>query len=266
MIEILKSPKHLVALKVSGEITAEDIARAYEATNNALKANDRISFFGEVEDSLNFTWEGLYRDLSEGIGQFGKLKHYYRAAVVTDKSWIGAMARVEGLVFSSIDVRVFPKSEREKAFAWAGEKPEPLAKPKTPEPAIHLIQTTSDKVFAYEVDGPIYEKDIDTALAGLKDAFEKHEKINVLARMRNWGGFDLRSVLSDDLFKMKYKSLSKVEKYAVVGARPWMRNFLELINPMFSANVRVFEIEEEAEAWEWVGTQQALLPGKAKEA
>jgi hypothetical protein len=266
MIELLESPKHLVALKISGQITADDVTRAYEATNIALKENERVSFFGEIEDSLTFTWEGLYKDLSEAFGQFGKLKHYYRAAVVTDKSWLGALARVEGLVFSSIDVRVFPKSDRDKAFAWASEKPEPLPKSKTPDPAVHLIQTTNDKVFAYEVDGPIYEKDIDTAIAGLKEAFQKHEKINVLARMRTWAGFDLRSVLSDDLFKMKYKSLSKVEKYAVVGARPWMRNFLELLNPMFSANIRVFDADDEAEAWEWVGAQQALLPGKAKKA
>ena len=172
MIEILESPKHVVAIKVSGEITAEDIKRAYDATNAALKENERVSVFGEVEDSLNFTWEGLYKDLSEGFGQLWKLKHYYRAAVVTDKGWIGALARVEGLMFSSIDVRVFPKSERDKAFAWASETPEPLPKPKTPDPAIHLIQTTNDKVFAYEVDGPIYERDIKTAVAGLNEAFE----------------------------------------------------------------------------------------------
>jgi hypothetical protein len=266
MIETLESPDYLVALKLTGALSADDVAKAYAATEEALKKNDRISFFADIDDSINITWEGLYKDLSEGIGQFGKLKHYYRAAVVTDKSWLGAMARVEGLVFSSIDVRVLPKAERDKAFAWASEKPEPLPKPKTPDPAIHLIQTTKDKVFAYEVDGPIYEKDIKTAIAGLKEAFEAHEKVNVLARMKNWAGFDLVSVLNDELFKTKYKSLSKVEKYAVVGARPWMRNFLELINPMISPNIRVFDAEDEAEAWEWVGAQQALLPGKAKKA
>ena len=266
MIEILKSPNHLIALKLSDALTAQDVAKAYDATNSALKEHDRISFFAEIDDSVNITWEGLYKDLSEGIGQFGKLKHYYRAAVVTDKSWLGAMARVEGLVFSSIDVRVFPTADRDKAFAWASEKPEALPKPKTPDQAIHLIQTTNDRVFAYEVDGPIFDKDIKTALAGVNEAFEKHEKINVLARMKNWAGFDLVSVFNDQLFKTKYKALSKVEKYAVVGPKPWMRNFLELVNSMVSPNVRVFAAEEESEAWEWVGAQQALLPGKAKEA
>jgi hypothetical protein len=263
MLEILESPKHVVAMKLAGNLSAADVAKAYDATNSALKENERISFFAEIEPSVNLTFEGLYKDLVQGLGQFGKLKHYYRAAVVTDLKWLGALARVEGLVFSSIDVRVFPTSDRDKAFAWATEKPEPLAKPKTPKPAIHLIQTTSDKVFAYEVDGPIHEKDIKVAVDGLKEAFERHEKINVLARMKNWAGFDLISVFNDELVKLKFKSLSKIDKYAVVGPKPWMRNLLELVNPIVGPSVRVFDAEDEADAWEWVGAQQALLAGKS---
>jgi hypothetical protein len=101
MLEILDSPKHLVAMKLSGDLTAEDVSKAYKATEDALKENDRISFFAEIETSVHLTVEGLFKDLVEGIGQIGKLKHYYRAAVVTDKSWLAALVRVEGLVFSS---------------------------------------------------------------------------------------------------------------------------------------------------------------------
>ena len=259
MIEILESPKHLVAYKLSGNLTAEDVTKAHRAAEDALKKNERISFFGEIDRSMNLTFEGIFKDLVVGLGQFGKLKRYYRAAVVTDKSWLAALARAEGLVFSSIDIRVYTPDERDKAFAWSSEQPEPLPKPEEPSPALHLIQTTSDKVFAYEVDGRIREKDIETAVKAINEAFNGHDKINVLARMKNWKGFDLAAVLSDDLFKMKYRALSKVDKYAVVGAKPWMRNFLELVNPLIGADVRVFDASEEAAAWEWVGARQALL-------
>lgn len=266
MIEILDSPKHLVAVRLSGSLTAEDVEKAYRTIEEAVKENDRVSFFAEVDDSMNLTFEGVFKDMVEGIWQLGKLKHYYRAAAVTDKSWIAGLARVEGLVFSSIDVRVFRSDDRDKAFAWASEAPQPLPKPEDRGPAIHLIQTTNENVFAYEVDGPIREKDIETAVKGLNEAFEGKGKINVLARMRNWAGFDLAAVLSDDLFKTKYKSLSKIDKYAVVGPKPWMRNFLELINSVVAPTIRVFDADEENAAWEWVGAQQALLPGKAKKA
>ncbi|NOT48897.1 MAG: STAS/SEC14 domain-containing protein [Acidobacteria bacterium] len=263
MLEILDSPKHLVAMKLSGGLTAEDVTKAYEATNNALKDNERISFFAEIEDSMNLTFEGLAKDLVQSVGQFGKLSKYYRAAVVTNKGWIGALARVEGLVFSSIDVKVFGLEERSKAFAWASEAPEPLAKPEAPEPSVRFIQTTSENVVAYEVDGRLREKDIKNAVDVIKPYLERDGKINVLARLKKFNGFDLTALFDDDLAKLKYRSLSKVEKYAVVGAKPWMRNFLELLSPLFSTKIRVFELSEEAAAWEWVGAQQALLAEKS---
>lgn len=260
MLEILESPKHLVAMRLSGELTADDITKAYKATDDVLKLNDRVSFFVEVDPSMRFTLEGLAKDLFEGIGQWGKLKKYYRAALVTDKGWMAALARVEGLVFSSIDVRVFNKEDRDKAFAWSAETPGSEPGPVEPEPAIRIIQTTSDNVFAYEVDGRIRERDIKSSVEAIQPYLQRDGKFNVLARMKNFNGFDLLSVFDDELIKMKLKAPSKIGKYAVVGPKPWMRNLLELVGPLISTEVRTFDASEEAEAWQWVGAQQALLP------
>jgi hypothetical protein len=105
----------------------------------------------------------------------------------------------------------------------------------------------------------VTEKDIEEAVKELKSKFERKEKVNILARMKNFKGFDLSALLNDDLYRVKYQSLSKVEKYAVVGAPTWMRNFLELIDPAFNLKIRVFDVEKENDAWEWVGASQALL-------
>ena len=261
MIEILDSAKHLLAMKLTGSLTADDIAKAYKATEEKLAANERISFFAEVDDSAGLTLEGAFKDIGQGLKQLGNLSRFYRAAVVTDKGWLGAMARAEGLLFSSIDVRVFPTAERDKAFAWAGEQPEPLPKPEEPPAAIHFLPTTSESVFAYEVNGKLREKDVKAAVDKFKPYLEREGKINVLARMKNFGGFDLLSVFDDDLIKLKYKSLSKVDRYAVVGPSAWMRNFLELLSPMFSTKIKVFDAGEEQAAWEWVGAKQASVAG-----
>jgi len=97
----------------------------------------------------------------------------------------------------------------------------------------------------------------------LKPFFERDGKINVLARMKNYEGFDLMAALNDDLVWLKFKAFSKVDKYAVVGASNWMRNFLELVSPIFGMKVKVFEASEEHAAWEWVGAEQALLAEKS---
>ena len=262
MIEILESPKYLVAMKISGKITAEDIDKAWAATRNALKDNERVSFFAEITEHLGFTTEGLIKDVTEGIKNFGKLSKYYRAAIVTDKGWLGALVRVEGLVFSSIDFRVFEPAEREKAFAWASEKPAPLPKPEEPKASVHFLQTTNPNVFAYEINGRVRSKDVKAVVNEFKPYLEKEGKVNVLAKLSDFNGFDLFAMIEDDLVKLKFKSLSKVDKYAVIGPKPWMRNLLELFYPMTSVKLRVFDKDEEAAAWEWVGAQQALLAGK----
>lgn len=259
MLEILDSVKYLVAMKVAGNVTAGDVAKAYKATEEALKENERVSFFAEIDSSVGMTLEGALKDVKEGVKQLGNLSRYYRAAVVTDKGWLGALARVEGLVFCSIDVRVFDPSERDKAFAWAAEVPPPLPKPEEPAPSIRFLQTTNPNVFAYEVNGRVRAKDVKAVVNEFKPYLENEGKINVLAKLSDFNGFDLLAMIEDDLVRLKFKSLSKVEKYAVIGPKPWMRNLMELFYPVTNIKLRVFDKGEEADAWEWVGAQQALL-------
>ncbi|HUR96878.1 MAG TPA: STAS/SEC14 domain-containing protein [Pyrinomonadaceae bacterium] len=260
MLEILESPKHLVAFRLSDKLTAEDVAKAYKAAEEAIRSNDRVSFFAEVDPSMQLTFEGLAKDLVEAIGRWNRLKHYHRVALVTDKGWMAALARVEGLVFASIDIRVFNHADRNKAFAWASETPDPIPAAVTAEPSIRFLQTTSANVFAYEVDGRVRERDIKSAVSELKPFFEREGKFNVLARMKDFNGFDLLSIFDDDLIRLKIKAPSKIAKYAVIGPKPWMRNLLELAGSVVSTEIRAFDLSEEAAAWEWIGAQQALLP------
>jgi len=88
---------------------------------------------------------------------------------------------------------------------------------------------------------------------------ERSGKFNVLARMKDFNGFDLLSVFDDKLIRVKLKAPSKIDRYAVIGPKPWMRNLLELFNPLVSTEIRTFDASEEDAAWEWVGARQALL-------
>ena len=260
MIDILETPDHLVGMKISGDMIGEDIEKASAALDKAIADNERVSIFVEVDPSMSLTIEGVVKDFIDGISRLGQMRRIYRAALVTDKGWMAAIARIEGLVFSSIDVRVFSPEDREKALAWASEAPEPLPKPEEPTASIHVIHTTNENVFAWEVDGRIREKDIREAFDAFEPFLKKDGKLNALVRMRNYSGFDLSAVLDDRLLRVKYAALSKIERYALVGAKPWMRNLAELFGAVIGPEVRVFDESEEDEAWEWVGARQALLP------
>jgi hypothetical protein len=261
MLEILEAPKHLVAFKLSKELTAEDVDRSTKVLTDALKEQERINIFTEIDSSVSLTLEGLWRDLVNSVSTFGLIKKINRLAVVSGSPVYSALLRVEGLVFSSIEMRVFRPEQRDEAFAWASKKPDTLPKPEPPKRALHFIQTSSESVVAYEIDGRVTEEDVKESVKELKSKFEQHEKINILVRMKNFKGYDLAALLNDELYRVKYQSLSKVERYAVVGAPTWMRNFLELIDPAFKVKIQVFDADEEEAAWEWVGASQLLLAG-----
>jgi len=259
MLEILDGPKYLVAFKLSGELTADDVDVPTKALTDALKDQERVSIFAEIDGSITLTLEGLWKDLVNSVSNFGWRKKIYRLAVVSGSEIYSFLLRVEGLVFSSIEMRVFSPEQRNEAFAWASKEPEPLPKPEPARRAIHFLQTTNPNVFAYEVDGRVTEKDIEETVRELKSFFERTEKVNILVRMKNFSGFDLSALLNDDLYRVKFQALSKVERYAIIGAPTWMRNFLELIDPAFSIKIHVFDAENENDAWEWVGASQSLL-------
>jgi len=255
MIEIIDSPGHLIAMKLSGGISASDVSTAYSALERAMSSHDRVSFFADVDDSMSLSFEGIVKDVVNGLSQLGKLGRYYRAAVVTDKKWLAALARAEGLVFAWMEIRVFPRSERDAAFEWASVPPEPIPEPVEPPPAISFIPTNNPNVIAYDVNGRITEKNIAAAVKEVGNAFDRSDRLNVLGRITNLKGFDVRSVLRQDLFDMKSRALKKVDKYAVVGAPSWLRNFLELIDPMFNVEIRVYDAAEENAAWDWLGAR-----------
>ena len=68
MLEKLDSPEHLVAMRLSGGLTASDVEEAYRAIEEAIKTTDQISFFAEVDPSLHLTAQGLFKDAIEGLG------------------------------------------------------------------------------------------------------------------------------------------------------------------------------------------------------
>jgi len=264
MLEILESPKHLVAFKLSKELTAEDVDKSTLALTDALKEKERVNIFAEIDGSLKLTLEGLARDVANSVSNFGLRRKIYRLAVVSDSEVYAFLLRVEGLLFSSIEMRVFVPEDRREAFAWASKEPEPLPKPEHPKPALHMLQTTNENVFAYDVNGRITERDIEELVRELKTIYERKEKVNLLGRLTNYKGFDVSALLNDDLYRFQFQTFSKVDKYALVGAPTWLRNLLELVDPALRLKIKVFEPEDEQAAWDWVEASQALLTGSSE--
>lgn len=252
MLQITSSPGTLVAMSVSGQITGKDMDTVIKAVEAALLHNERVSLYAEVEKSISFTAEAFFKDLRYGFSKLRELKRFYRAAVITNNKWLATLVRVEGLVFSQIEIKVFPTSEREAAINWASERAPLIELPKETKQAIRMLETDKPNVVAFEIDGQITMEDVNRVIDIFRPILKNQEKICVLGRFKNYRGFDFNAVAQDSFFSFKTKTLSKVERYAVVGAPVWLENFIELLNPLFETEMKCFSSQAEDEAWAWL--------------
>lgn len=125
MLELIPSEEpHVVALRASGRVDAEDLQQAIDAIEQAKQAHPRVSLYAEINDMRWMTFTALLRDLGYGLTQIGELSHYHRIAVVTDRPWLRPLAELENRLFHPLEVRVFPARERAGALAWIRHLPE----------------------------------------------------------------------------------------------------------------------------------------------
>ncbi|WP_112663691.1 STAS/SEC14 domain-containing protein [Microvirga flavescens] len=125
MIDQLPSAAHVVALRVSGTITGDDIDRATGMVESALDREARIGLYADMMDFTDMTAEAFVKDLRYGLSKLGEWGRFHRAAVMTDKEWLRAIVRLESHLIPHVEIRVFGKNEREAALAWASGLPAP---------------------------------------------------------------------------------------------------------------------------------------------
>ncbi|PSJ20985.1 STAS/SEC14 domain-containing protein [Halomonas sp. ND22Bw] len=128
MLELLPSgADHVVAMKVSGRVTAPDLQVAIDAIEATKKTQPRISLYAEIDEMRWMTFTAFLRDLGYGLTQIGDLNRYYRAAVLSDKHWVRHLTRLENHLFKSMEIRTFTHRHKPDALEWVAHLPSPPA-------------------------------------------------------------------------------------------------------------------------------------------
>jgi len=120
MLEVLPAPETVVALRVTGQVTEEDVERAIQSIEAALARQPRIAILAEVEIS-GVTAGAFARRLSYGSSKFRDIKRFPRAAIVTDQEWLRRIAWLQDRILPWVEVRSFAPSERDEAMTWVSQ-------------------------------------------------------------------------------------------------------------------------------------------------
>lgn len=124
MLEIISDyPDQVLAIRASGEITAEDYRDILvPAVEKRLAAHQRLRLLYLMDESFSgFTGGAAWEDTKVGMRHF---THFERVAVVTDKDWVKNMVKGFGFALPG-EVRVYELDDQAGARRWITEPPSP---------------------------------------------------------------------------------------------------------------------------------------------
>mgnify|MGYP003114985339 FL=1 len=103
----------------------------------------------------------------------------------------------------------------------------------------------------FELDGKLTSEATDKVFAVFDRAVEKHGKVNLMVRVKDYEGFDLGLLGDRDTMMSKFGAVGKVGRYAIVGAPGWMRTMVQTMGPLMPIDMRCFDSSQDVEARNW---------------
>lgn len=258
MIENSTVAPGTLVLRVSGHVTREDIEKCFALLMECVRADQKTNLLVEVVGLTGFDTEALSADLKRVRDLLGKIDRFGRVAIVSDHGWVRWLSRIESALLPGISYRTYKVAERELALQWAEGKTDlPYGK------AVRIIETDRPDVVGFEIDGRISAEEIGELSRELNRIRSERPIKAVLARIRAIDGFDPSVALDPEYQRMKLGLLRELDRYAVVGAPGWVRNWIEVMQPLLRVDIRSFTTEQENAAWEWLKATPATEPSLA---
>ena len=94
MHRIIDSPKDVVAVKISGKITLDDLKAIMDRLDEAMAGSEKVHVFAETESIEGMELSAMPEHMRRAFPLFGKLNRFGRVAVVADQAWVRAGTRL----------------------------------------------------------------------------------------------------------------------------------------------------------------------------
>jgi SpoIIAA-like len=125
MIEILPAPGHVVAMRITGTLTAEDYDTAMTETEAKLRQHKHVGVYVDMSGFDDMTAEVAAKHLPYARSMLGQTERFPRKAVVTDKQWLRVLIEALDPLVPDSESRAFGPGARVEALAWASQIPNP---------------------------------------------------------------------------------------------------------------------------------------------
>jgi len=104
-----------------------------------------------------------------------------------------------------------------------------------------------------EISGYATSADVENLYGLLEGAYALHDKIDVLVRLVDYEGAEWAHVDSHTTEEGRNHALQHVNRCAAVGDPDWTGQVAGFFDPALPVELRHFPLEQEDEAWAWIG-------------
>ena len=118
MITFIPTPGHVVAMRLSGRLTVEDLEAAIAAIEAALARHKRIGMLADTIGFADVMADALAKDLRYSFGRIADWGRFPRNAVITDQTWLKLWMRTTSAFVPGVEARAYEPRERDDALAW----------------------------------------------------------------------------------------------------------------------------------------------------
>jgi len=244
MIEIMTDlPDHVLGLRASGEVTAEDYRQVLvPALEEKLRAHPRVRLLYVIGEGFQeYTRKAAWEDAK--VGMF-HLTAFERTAIVTDVDWIENVVKALGFAMPG-EVRVFDDDDLEKAREWVCE---PL-----PVGDLEFTLLENSGILILHPHGRLEAGDFERLGTAVDPYIAKTGGLNgLMIEATTFPGWDDFSALTSHVRFVKDHQ-AKIRRVAFVSDAKLFAAVPTIASAFLSAEVRRFGANERDEALLWLG-------------
>jgi hypothetical protein len=122
---------------------------------------------------------------------------------------------------------------------------------------VQQIATTSPDVYAFRLRGEVMADDLRAMAETMNAAFDVQPAVSMLLIFDAYEGVETGAGFDVQTLTSQFRSLVKVDKYAVVGAPGFASGMINVMDKIIPTDARTFDAGDEAMAWDFVGARPA---------
>ena len=118
MFKVIPNGKNRLDIELNGKLDSETMKVALDEVLSNSKGIENGRMLYTINDFQIPSMSAIMVEFSRLPAMFGLLKHFDRAAVLSDKTWIKKVSELEGALFPGIEIKAFDLDQKAEAETW----------------------------------------------------------------------------------------------------------------------------------------------------